>query len=582
MSLKETPSKHDSRRRHFLSTCVRGMAGSSLAVLGLGRARNLSEAVGSLNSVGTVASPQAQAASSPTNSPRLFGLMADAARVPENISYYRRLIDFCRDGKLNALLMSITDDQGSALRFKRHPELLTHRNALTPSEAHDLATYAQERGVELIPIIESFGHTRYITGVPQYASLSDQPPGQKGHFDAVIPVAPATRRLMAELYREAAEVFPSRYLHGGCDEVNWGGSALSRKALETQSRSEIWADYLNFLDHVARGLGKEFIVWGDYVLHKEPDILPRLNKDIIVMDWQYYQVDPRPLEQAARKVIETGLRAIGAPAIISCRWGPRPGLSALQNIEAYAKAYRRIHDSRALGVIVTNWIPCRYLQDSIWDTFAYAAVALTEGSQQARDSAFRAFVETHYGAEWNDNWADVFTTIYDIAPAKPPCAPPWMEPRLPIPWRNEEELKAAAQEPLGEAPPYGRLLRQIVGLENSVRRNLNDFRSFRLSAEYLNYIFWRRSVVAEEQRKPSSRQRADRLVHLIAERDQRLLARLKGDWDRGRPRDSASKVEPVFDFGPGDQLLFTFSQAAAYSAQLARQPQQFAHALWPV
>jgi hypothetical protein len=579
--LKTTPRRRlsHSSRRAFLSTCARGTAAGGLAALGLGRALDGSGSAGESGATELLASAQARAGSNGVTSPRLLGLMADVARVPENVSYYRRLIDFCRGWKLNALLISLTDDQGCALRFKSHPELITHRNALTPGEARSLAEYGHRRGVDIIPIIESFGHTRYITGVPQYANLADQPPGEKGHFDGIIPVAPETLRLMTDLYRETAGIFPSRYFHGGCDEVHWGGSELSRQALESRSRAQIWADYLNSLDHVARGLGKEFIVWGDYVLHKEPDILPRLSKDMIVMDWQYYQVDPRPLEQAARKVIETGLRALGAPAVISCRWGPRPGLSALQNIEAYAEAYRRISDPRALGVIVTNWIPCRYIQDSIWDSFAYAAVALTEGGERARASAFRTFVETYYGAEWSDNWGDIFTTIYDVAPAKPPCAPPWMQPILPVPWRNEDELKTAVEVGAGEAPPLARLVSQITAVEGSVRRNFDDFLAFRLSAEYLEYAFWRSRVVAEEAKRPSDRQAATRLIQLIAERDHRLLARLDAEWNKGRPRDAASKLGPVFDFGPGDQLLFTFSQAAAFSDQLAERPEKFARAL---
>jgi len=103
----------------------------------------------------------------------LRGLMADAGRVPEDPSYYRRAIDFCREWNMNAYLISLADDQGCAFRFKSHPELITHKNALTPGQARELADYAHQRGVELIPEIESFGHTRFITGVPQYAHLQD-------------------------------------------------------------------------------------------------------------------------------------------------------------------------------------------------------------------------------------------------------------------------------------------------------------------------------------------------------------------------------------------------------------------------
>lgn len=516
----------------------------------------------------------------PASQPRrMRGLMADAARVPEDPSYYWRMIDFCHDWNLNSILISLADDQGCALRFTSHPELLTHKNALTPKQARELAAYAQHQGVDLIPEIESFGHTRYITAVPRYAHLNDAMPGS-GNYSAVCPVAPETLKLMSDLYREVADIFPSAYLHGGCDEVSWGGSELSKEALRKKSRDEIWAEYLNSLDSIARGLGKQFIVWGDYVLHKRPGVLPRLNKDMIVMDWQYYVTDPKTLEQAARKVVDTGLRVIGAPAVISCRWGPRAGTNALENIDAYADAYSSISDPKVLGVIVTNWIPSRYIQRSLWDSFAYAAVALEEGSAAARKSAFRRFVTTHYNADWNDNWSDIFNTLYEITPNKKSCSPAWMRPVLPVPWRTEAELKAAAQSGMLNPPPFRRLLSQLVFSEAQIRTHLDDFLTFRLSVEYLDYIFWRNQVLVEEAAKPQrSTESATELIRTIAERDQRLLKKLDTSWNKGRPPNAASKVGPVFDFRPGDQLLYTFHQAAAFSHELAQHPEQFSSVL---
>jgi Glycosyl hydrolase family 20, catalytic domain len=560
-------------RRQFLAGGTLGAAASRFAsgagkLLALGTAA--ASRVGAQVNVARPALPHPG-----QGAPNLYGLMADAARVPEDVSYYRRLIDFCHHWKLNALLLSLTDDQGSALRFRSHPELITHPHALTCDEAQELAGYARGRGVELIPIIESFGHTRYITGVPQYARLADRGEGQTD-FNGLIPVAPETLRLITDLYREVAKLFPSPYLHGGCDEVNWGGSELSRRALRTRSRAQIWADYLNSLDGVARGLSKELIVWGDYVLHKEPEILPLLHKDIIIMDWQYYVTDPKPIAEIALKAIGVGHCVIGAPAIISCRWGPRAGRSALENIDAYADAYKGIDDSRAFGVIVTNWVPCRYIQKSLWDTFAYAAVAIKEGSANARKSAFRRFIENHYGAEWNSDWSDVFTTYYNITPNRKSCSPSWMRPVLPVPWKSDEDLKSVIASEPGEVPPFTRLLSHLVYCKSWVRNNFDDFLAFELSAEYVEHLFWRQRVIGEEKRASSKTQAAaTQLIQVIAERDARLLRRLDAAWNAGRPHDAPSKRQPVFNLRPGDQLLYTFRLAAEYSDSLSQSPDRF-------
>ena len=571
-------------RRDFLASGIAGIAGSTLLAEQIAHGAPIASGAISGTRKQNSFSPEASAQGYPAGGEKpalqLRGLMADAGRMPEDPSQYRRDIDFCREWNLNAYLISLADDQGCAFRFKSHPELITHKNALTHDQARELADYAKQHGVDLIPEIESFGHTHYITDVPQYAYLQDAIQGGRNNFSAVSPVAPETLKLFKDLYREVAEVFPSRYFHGGCDEVNWGGSEISREALKKKTRDEIWAEYVNSLDEITRGMGKELIVWGDFVLHKQPGVLPRLNKDIIIMDWQYYVTDSRPLEQAARKVVDAGLRAIGAPAIISCRWGPRAGVNALDNIDAYADAYSRIESPRALGVIVTNWDPPRYIQRSLWDTYAYAAVALNEGSSVARASAFRRFVEKHYQAEWNENWSDIFTTLYEITPNQRSCSPAWMQPVLPIPWSSDDALKAAAQSGMLNAPPFRRLLSQLVFSEAQVRNNLDDFLTFRLSVEYLGHIFWRITVLTEEAAKPQrTPEAATALIRTIAERDQRLLKRLDASWDKGRAPDAAAKTEAVFDLGPRNQLLYAFRLAATYSQQLASDPQRFARLL---
>ncbi|MGH9404670.1 MAG: family 20 glycosylhydrolase [Terriglobia bacterium] len=504
---------------------------------------------------------------------RLRGLTVDAARLPERLSYYLRLIDFCQEWGLNALLFRLTDDQGSMLRFRGYPELITHHHALTPEAARELAAHGERKGVTVIPEIESFGHTRYITAAPKYAHLEDSDPAGQRHFGGLIPVAPETLSLIGGLYREAAALFPSPYLHGGCDEVNWGGSELSRRALLKRSRAEIWAEYLNSLDDACHKLGKQLIVWGDFVVHKEPQILPRLNQRVIVMDWQYYVTNPKPLAQVAETVIAHGHGAIGAPAIISCEWGPRAGQQQLRNIDAYADAYSGIRSARNLGVVVTNWVPSRYFERSLWDSFAYAASALNDGSAAARESAFRKFIEKFYGAGWSSNWQEIFSTYYRITPNRHSCAPQWQGPRLPVPWVDERGLRAALNSSGAAAPPFAALRERIRRATDTVRRNSGDFSAFALSAEYLEYAFWRNSAIEASAKAPEAQAR--HLIGTLSERDRSMVTKLDAEWSIGRFPDERGKLQQLTELGPADQLLFRMGQAATFSASLAKEPSRF-------
>ena len=508
---------------------------------------------------------------------KMRGLMVDAGRVPESLEYYRRVVDFCADWELNALHFRLADDQGSALKFASVRDLVTHKNAFAPEQLRNLAEYAQTRGIDLIPELESFGHTGYITRSAAFAHLLDREAQGPLEFTGVTPVHPETLELFNKLYHELATIFPSIYLHGGCDEVNWGGSALSRKALQTKTRVQIWAEYLNSLNQIATDVRKQLIVWGDVVVHKEPEILGKLNKSIIIMDWNYRETNSARIREAFLKVRANGNRGIGAPGLINYKWGPRAGTEQLRNIDAYAGAYLEQADPSSLGVILTNWVPSRYVQNSIWDGFAYAAVAFNEGTATAQSAAFRRFVERHYGASWNEDWKEAFQTIYDAAPSvqERSTASSAGLP-LKVPWSNDEQLAAAFRNRPPGQNPFTRLQSVLAQLEPQVLKNLADFQSFSLCVEVLQRMFWREAVVIDQVAKePQKREATDLLLQDIAKGDQALVEALSKDWDRGRFPDSPAKSELLSDLEPKDQLLLQWVQAAKYSASLASHPERF-------
>jgi Glycosyl hydrolase family 20, catalytic domain len=507
---------------------------------------------------------------------KIRGLMVDAARVPENLAYYRRVVDFCSEWELNTLQFRLTDDQGSALRFASVPNLITHPHAFTPDELHALAEYGRTRGVDLLPEIEAFGHTGYITRSPAWAHLLDSDPHGSADFTGVIPVHPATPQLFEKLFREVASIFPSKYLHGGCDEVNWGGSALSRKALQTRTRADVWAQWLNQLNKLAQSHGKTFIVWGDYVLGKQPDILPRLDKRIVIMDWNYRDTDPAPFRKALDRVRANGSRGIGAPALISYRWGPRPGASQLGNIDAFADVYLASGDPASMGVVLTNWVPSRYVQNSLWDGFAYAAVAFSQGSAAGRATAFRSFIERHFGAQWNGAWSEPFGLLWGSAPLYGSTQTSPLHLDLPVPFSTEAELTAALQNREPHTSPFPHLREMLTNLQPAVTRNAQDFAALLLSVRYLEALFGRQSIVQQTAAAgPIDRAAAQNLIRGIAERDRALLDDLNKDWDTGRPADSPAKLAPLYGMEPKDQLVFQWSRAAGFSADLAANPDRF-------
>ena len=337
-----------------------------------------------------------------------------------------------------------------------------------------------------------------------------------------------------KLYRETAAPFLSPYIHAGCDEVNWGGSAASREALETRTRPQIWAQYLNALHKIAHGLRKQLIVWGDLVLHKEPEILARLDKSIVIMDWNYRDTSTSGFHDALETVRKNGSRGIGAPALICYGWGPRAGAEQLANIDVFAAAYN--DDRGSMGVILTNWVPTCWVQNSLWDGFAYAAVALKDGPANARASAFRLFVERHYQAEWSSQWADVFQLAYDVTPGygEHDSISPGAS-TFDVPWSNDAQLVAVVKSPSPRVNVFSRLRDLLTQLQPAVRRNLADHLAFALSFECLDRMFWRQTAVLEHVHTSEDLEATRRLLHTIADGDRELAEKLSAEWDKGVP-----------------------------------------------
>jgi len=222
-------------------------------------------------------------------------------------------------------------------------------------------------------------------------------------------------------------------------------------------------------------------------------------------------------------------------------------------------------------------VPCRYVQSSEWDGFAYAAVAFNQGPAAAQKSAFRRFVERHYRAEWNEHWSEAFQSIYDDAPQfGNHAASTGLGLQMPVPWSTDADLHASLKKRSPGSNPFARLHGLLTSLESSVHDNYSDFQAFALSVEYLEVVFWRESVIQERTGKgPIDRAAAAALIREIAERDSKLAAALSKDWDDGRFPESSAKTKPLFGNQPKDQLVFQFTRAAACSASLSKRPDRF-------
>lgn len=171
--------------------------------------------------------------------------------------------------------------------YEGHEEVWEEADPITPSEIAKLQAYCEFQGVELTANQNTFGHMERWLANPKYNRLAKFPKGGaitpwgevKKYPTTLDPKNPGSIALVEDLLAQLLPNFNSPLVNIGCDET-----------FEISDPEE----YLGFVLKViaaAKRLGKRPMIWGDIVL-KHPELVPRLPKDLTVLDWGYESYHP--------------------------------------------------------------------------------------------------------------------------------------------------------------------------------------------------------------------------------------------------------------------------------------------------
>jgi hypothetical protein len=171
-------------------------------------------------------------------------------------NYYYNLIDRLAAVKINAIIVEFEDK----LRYRKAPQVGSG-NALSIDEFATLSKYAEERFIEISPLVQGLGHASFILKHEEYKQLRDDTASDWA-FD---PLNPQTYDLQFSLYEDAIAATPyGKYLHVGGDEVGTlGKSDLAKKS--GMKPIELQMYWLKKVSDFAVQHGRIPIFWDDMV-----------------------------------------------------------------------------------------------------------------------------------------------------------------------------------------------------------------------------------------------------------------------------------------------------------------------------
>ena len=229
--------------------------------------------------------------------------------------------------------------------YSGHREVWEEADPLTADEIRKLDAYCRMQGVELVANQNCFGHMERWLTHSRYNGLAKFPKGGavtpwgavKKYPTTLDPANPGSLELVEGLLGELLPNFSSPLVNIGCDET-----------FEISDPEE----YLGFLLKVCeavRRLGKRPMFWGDIVL-RHPELVARLPKDLVALDWGYEA--EHPFAREAAEFRKAGLEFYVCPGTSSWRSLGGRVENMRVNLQAAEQAGRL---NGAKGYLVTDW-----------------------------------------------------------------------------------------------------------------------------------------------------------------------------------------------------------------------------------
>ncbi|MDP9075961.1 MAG: family 20 glycosylhydrolase [Bacteroidota bacterium] len=257
------------------------------------------------------------------------GMHLDVSRHFFSISYLEKFIDRMALYKMNKLHLHLTDDQGWRIEIKKYPKLTeegawrTFNNQdsacmkravdnpdftidkehiiqrdgktlyggfYTQEEMKGVVAYAAARHIDVIPEIDMPGHM--MAAINSYPFLTCNGENKFGELFSkpICPCNENTFEFAENVFNEIMEIFPSKYIHIGGDEVDrsdWAKSDACKALMQKEGIKDLPAlqsYFINRMEKFFNSKGRKMIGWDEI-------IEGGVTKTAIIMYWRGWVPD---------------------------------------------------------------------------------------------------------------------------------------------------------------------------------------------------------------------------------------------------------------------------------------------------
>ena len=287
----------------------------------------------------------------PVGQRRLAMFLDHSAHVTAD-DYCAFIHDYLAPNGFDTLLLTID----AYYAYTSHPDVV-RTPALTKADVQKIVAACREHGIEFIPEIELLGHQStdrswgILKAYPKLDESLSKETVSENYHRSLCPNHPDALGIACALMDELVEACGAKAVHIGCDEVFEIG--VCDRCKDTD-HGKLFADWVNALNRHNREKGVETMIWGDRLIKRSgtpynaydssengtETALEKLDKDIVICDWHYYESTFPSVDLFTEAGFKTWI----------CPWN---NLGSAKKFIAYADAHEA--NGNVVGVMLTEW-----------------------------------------------------------------------------------------------------------------------------------------------------------------------------------------------------------------------------------
>ncbi len=223
---------------------------------------------------------------------KYLGAMVDCSRnAVLTVDAVKRFIDLMAKMGYN-MLMLYTED---TYEVDNQPMFGYLRGRYTKDELKEIVSYGEEKGIELIPCIQTLAHLNQIFRWKDYKGINDS-------GNVLLCEDEGTYKLIEDMFTTVSECFKSPWVHIGMDEAEALGKGKYRDIHGDQNRFDVLSKHLEKVKEIAEKHGLKPLMWSDmffklasggkYAIEDPdlitPEIAAYVPENVELVYWDYF------------------------------------------------------------------------------------------------------------------------------------------------------------------------------------------------------------------------------------------------------------------------------------------------------